>query len=163
MKTLSKTAFVLYLIVLLWLVLFKFSFDFAGVLDMQLRSINLIPFAGYSQANAREMFYNFAVFIPFGLLLCVNLKRDVFWQKLMYVFFFSLGVETVQFMLGIGVSDITDIITNTSGGLAGIALYALGKKYVNHESLDKFIVVGGLILLIAFLFLRVLFLHVRYR
>lgn len=163
MKTLSKIALALYLLTLLWLVLFKFSFDLPSVvLDHQSRSLNLIPFAGASQDNLREMVSNLVVFIPFGLLLSVNLKRANFWRKVFFIFIFSLVVEVIQFILAIGTTDITDVITNTFGGLLGLVLYDLGKKYVNSEKLDRFIVVAGMILLILLILLRVFFLRVKY-
>ncbi len=44
MNYLSKTLFIIYVIVLLWLVLFKLSFDVFWTRDIQNRSLNLIPF-----------------------------------------------------------------------------------------------------------------------
>jgi glycopeptide antibiotics resistance protein len=60
-KLLSKTLLALYLLILLWLVLFKFSLDLSSVLDYQTRSLNLIPFADFSRNSLREMIFNFAV------------------------------------------------------------------------------------------------------
>lgn len=163
MKSLSKTLFVVYLLTLLWLVLFKFSFDIISVvLDYQTRSFNLVPFIDASRANLSETIYNFAVFVPFGLFLSVNLKRTHFWQKLAYVFAFSLVVELTQFALAIGTTDITDIITNTLGGLAGLLLYDIGKKYIDEKKLDYFITIAGIVLLILFFLLRFFVLRVRY-
>ena len=163
MKSLSKTVFVLYLFTLLWLVLFKFSFDLPSVLlDHQTRSLNLIPFVAASGDNSRELIDNFVVFIPFGLLLSVNLKQTNFWRKLTFVFVFSLAAEVIQFVLAIGTTDITDIFTNTLGGLFGLALYDFSKKYIDDEKLDRFIVIVGAILLILFLLFRFLILRVRY-
>lgn len=65
----------------------------------------------------------------------------------------SLAVEIIQFVFAIGVTDITDVITNTFGGFLGLILYDLSKKYVNNEKLDRFIVVAGTILLIVFILL----------
>ena len=162
MKALSKAVLALYLLTLLWLVLFKFSYDLAGIVfEHQARSLNLIPFAGYSQ-GLREMIDNLVVFIPFGLLLGVVFKQTGFWQKLAFIFTFSIGVEIIQFVLAIGRTDITDVITNTLGGLVGLSLYRLGSKYIDPKKLDWFIVVAGAILLIALILLRVLVLRVRY-
>ena len=148
MKLLSRTLLALYLLILLWLVLFKFSVDLSSVLAYQTRSLNLIPFATVSRDNLRETIYNFFVFVPLGLLLSVNLKRTTFWRMLAFVFVFSLAVETIQFVFAIGVTDITDVITNTSGGLLGLALYALSSRYVDNKKLDRSIVVAGTVLLI---------------
>jgi glycopeptide antibiotics resistance protein len=163
MKSLSKTLLVLYLLTLLWLVLFKFSFDlFSVVLDHQTRSLNLIPFVGSSRANLVETVYNFVVFVPFGLLLGVNLKQISFWRKLAFIFIFSVTAELIQFVLAIGTTDVTDVITNTFGGLLGLILYDLSKKHINNEKLDRFITLVGMILLILFILLRLLVFRVKY-
>lgn len=146
MKSLYKALLGVYLVVLIWLVLFKFSTNFSWVLAYQTRSLNLIPFANFS-SNLRGMFYNVIIFIPFGLLLSVNLKRATFWQKLALVFLFSLDVELIQFIFAIGITDITDVITNTFGGFLGLLLYDASKKYVDDDKLDRAIAVAGAILL----------------
>lgn len=159
-KLLSKTLLTLYLFLLLWLVLFKFSSDIPSVLEEhQMRSLSLIPFADSLRS---EVISNLVVFIPFGLLLSVNFKRVSLWLKLTYVFIFSLAVEIFQFALAIGITDITDVITNTLGGFIGLLLYALGIRYIAMEKLDRFIVLTGTILLILFILLRLLVFKVRY-
>jgi len=163
MKTISKAILILYLLTLLWLVLFKFSFDIFGVLlDHQTRGLNLIPFANYSQGNVREMIDNFVVFIPFGLLLGVVLKQTDMWRKLAGIFAFSFAAEVIQFVFAIGRTDITDVIMNTFGGLAGLALYKLGGRYIDSKKLDWFIVTAGGFLLVLLILLRVFVLRVRY-
>lgn len=113
----------------------------------------MIPFADVSRHNLRDTVYNLLVFIPFGLLLRVNLKRATFWRGLAIIFLFSLAVETAQFVFAIGVTDITDVITNTLGGFLGLILYQFSNRYVDSEKLDRFIVVAGTILLIVFIVL----------
>ena len=133
--------------------------DLTSVLD-QPRSLNLIPFADYSRENLNELIYNFAVFIPFGLLISVNFKRPSFWRKFIYILIFSLSAEIIQLIFAIGIADITDVISNTSGGLVGLALYSLGERYIKNEKLDNFIVVNCAILITSFtLFLGILFSH----
>ncbi|MPN35649.1 hypothetical protein SDC9_183147 [bioreactor metagenome] len=124
----------------------------------------MIPFAFVNErGNLREIIYNCVVFIPFGLLLNVNFKRANFWRKLAFVFVFGLTVEIAQFVFAIGATDITDLITNTFGGFLGLILYDLSNKYINNEKLDRFIVVVGIILLVLFILLRILFFNVRYQ
>lgn len=159
-KIFPRSLLVAYLLVLAWLVLFKFSYDFSAVLsDYQSRSLNLIPFAG---GISRETIDNFIVFIPFGLLLGINFKRTDLWRKLSYIFIFSLATEIVQFVFAIGATDITDVIMNTSGGLFGLVFYDVGKKYIHSKKLDLFILIVGAVLLISLILLRVLVLRVRY-
>jgi glycopeptide antibiotics resistance protein len=161
MKLFSKTVLIAYLLILLWLILFKFSADIPGVFDTQIRSFNVIPFAGVGD-HLREMLDNFVVFIPLGLLLSVNFKHITMWRKLTYIFALSAAVEMIQFILAIGVADLTDVIVNTLGGLFGLALYDSTHAHVNHDKRDKIILVMGTILLIGVVLLRFLVLRVRY-
>lgn len=108
------------------------------------------------------MIENFVVFIPFGLLLSVDFKRTGFWQKLSFIFALSLAVEILQFVFAIGVTDVTDIITNTLGGLFGLVLYSLGKKYIDAKKIDRLIVITVAVLLILFILLRLFVFRVRY-
>lgn len=167
MQCIYKLVFALYLLILLWLVLFKFSFDFSSVLDYHIRSLTLIPFSGAFDrsvgAGLREIIYNIVVFIPFGLLLSVNLKGITAWRKLAFVFVFSVAAEIIQFVLAIGRADITDVIMNTLGGFIGLALYGLGKKYVDSKKLDWFIVMTSAALLMLFILLRLFVFKVSYQ
>ncbi|HKX84375.1 MAG TPA: VanZ family protein [Pyrinomonadaceae bacterium] len=75
MRVLSGTLFAAYLFVLLWLVLFKFSYDpFAVIRDFQMRSLNLIPF---ERTHNGEMISNIVAFIPFGVMLGVNFASRI--------------------------------------------------------------------------------------
>jgi len=157
---LSRALFVAYLVILLWLVLFKFSYEpFAVIRDFQTRSLNLIPF---TSANRSEMIANIMAFIPFGVMLGVNLKQISFIYKMLLIFAFSLAVEIVQFILAIGVTDVTDIIMNTLGGFMGLALYLLVGRQANDKYLDRCILVFGTLILLGILYLRVFVFIVRY-
>jgi glycopeptide antibiotics resistance protein len=141
-KSLARILFAVYLVVLAWLVLFKFSIHIASVLHYDKRSLNFVPFSRAS-GSPGESVDNVLVFIPFGLLLSVNFKRMGLWSKLLIVLSASIVAETLQYIFAIGVTDITDVIANTSGGLTGIVGYELSSKYIGQESLDRFIVVAG--------------------
>lgn len=161
-KLVFRAVFATYLLMLLWLVLFKFSYDIFAVLsDFQTRSLSLIPFAD-SRENMREMVDNLIVFVPFGLLLNANFKQISLWQKLAYIFFFSFAVEAFQFIFAIGITDITDVIMNTYGGFLGLALYDLANKYVDSKKLDRWITIVCAISLVVFLLLRVFVFKVKY-
>jgi glycopeptide antibiotics resistance protein len=162
-KNLHKTILTIYLLFLLWLVLFKFSYEpFSVLANYQSRSLNLVPFLGYSTGNVREMMDNFAAFVPFGLLLAVNFKQVKLWEKLAFIFMFSAAVESAQFIFAIGTTDITDVITNTLGGFFGLAVYGLASKYISHEKLDRFIVIAVASVIALFMLFRVLVFKVQY-
>jgi glycopeptide antibiotics resistance protein len=164
MKALSKTLLAVYLLVLLWLLLFKFSMHPGSVIaNYHVRVINLIPLAGASKGNPLELAYNVVAFIPLGLLLGVNFSKTVFRRKLLFILLLSMSVEITQYVLAIGRTDITDVITNTLGGYLGLTLYDLSQKYVDKEKLNRFIVVAGTILVVLFLLLRFFVLRVRYQ
>ncbi len=160
MRALSRTLFAAYLVILLWLVLFKFSYDPLTILsDFQTRRLNLIPFAW---ARKSEIISNIVAFIPFGVMLGVSFKQAAFRYKIAAIFGFSLAVEIIQFVLAIGVADITDIIMNTLGGFIGLAVYELISRHTNDKYLDRCILVIGTLTLLAILYLRIFVLIVRY-
>lgn len=101
------------------------------------RSINLIPFYSikeYIFTNSAtikkfafsNMVGNIVIFIPLGTYLSLfkNNKRVI--TNLLFIFIVSLFIEIIQGLLGIGASDIDDIILNCLGGLVGI----LGYKFL---------------------------------
>lgn len=163
MKSLPRTVLAIYLLLLLWLVLFKFSFDFVGVVEsFQHRGLNLVPFAGISRHTIREMIENFIVFIPFGLLLSASFKRVRLWRKLAVIGALSVIVEILQYILAIGLTDITDVIMNTLGGLAGLLIYRTLSKHVDEAKLDGVIAIIVAILLALVLYARLFVFRVRY-
>jgi len=161
-KILSRGLLALYLVTLIWLVLFKLDFNISSVLNYHHRSLNLIPFAGPSNGSFREMIENVIIFIPFGLLLNVNFKKNGFLPKFAFILVFSLTVELIQFIFAIGATDITDVITNTVGGFLGLKLYGLSNKYINNKKLDRVIISVGTLLLLLLLYYRIFFLKIRY-
>lgn len=98
------------------------------------RSINLIPFHSIKEylfsnsATIKRFAFanvggNIMIFIPLGacLLLFKSNKRII--PNLLFIFIVSLCIEIIQGLLGIGTSDIDDIILNVLGGLIGILVY----------------------------------------
>ena len=160
MRAFSRTLFAAYLLILLWLVLFKFSYEpFAVIRDFQTRSLNLIPFA---YARNSEVIANLVAFIPFGVMLGVNFKQVDWGYKIAVIFAFSVVVEIIQYCLAIGATDITDIIMNTAGGSIGLAGYVALGKQTNDRFLDRSILIAGTLILLAILCLRIFVFIVRY-
>jgi glycopeptide antibiotics resistance protein len=102
----------------------------------ELRSINVIPFHSikeyiFSSSDTIKRFAfgnvigNIVIFIPLGTYLSLfkNDKRVI--PNLLIIFIVSLFVEIIHWLLGIGASDIDDIILNCLGGLIGILGYKL--------------------------------------
>ena len=154
-KILPRGLLVLYLVILIWLVLFKLKFNISSILNYHHRSLNLIPFAAPSVINGAvnygEMILNCVFFIPFGLLLNVNFKKEGFLHKLGFILGFSVAAELIQYIFGIGATDITDVITNVLGGFLGLKLYDISSKYINNEKLDRAIISFGIVLFVLFI------------
>ena len=165
-KILSRGLLALYLVILIWLVLFKLQYNILSVFNYPHGSLNLNPFAAPLNVNGRinfgEMIDNFIIFIPLGLLLNVNFKKVGFLPKFSLILVFSLTCELIQFIFAIGATDITDVITNTVGGFLGLELYSLSNKYINNKILDRVIISVGILLLVLLLYIRIHILRLKY-
>src|SRR5580765_8591079 len=149
-KKFSRGLLALYIVTLIWIILFKLTFNISKILHYQHRSLNLIPFAAPSKVHGRinygEIILNCLFFIPLGLLLNVNFKKIGFLPKLAFIMIFSVSAELIQYIFAIGATDITDVITNTAGGIIGLKLYDINNKYIKTEKLDRVILSVGSIL-----------------
>lgn len=151
----GKYLLLVYLIVLVWILLFKFSIstdDFREMMQLNMRRINVIPFGDSVKVNGMidrsELWNNFLIFVPFGGLLGIVAKKSNIWQKIGYLFIFSFMIELMQYLLQIGASDITDILTNVSGGVLGMGVYALLRRQFPNGKLDERLVMVGSVLLL---------------
>lgn len=155
--------FLIYLILLVWIILFKLQFSIHD-LDM-VRSVNFIPFYYDKEIGTefhlKEVFENLLIFVPMGIYLQMLLPKGRFHGKLAVIAGTSLLLETAQYVLAIGRSDITDLLSNTTGGLLGLALYCIIARLLrNRERADKLflvlaviasVIVIGLLALLLFL------------
>ena len=124
-KKLSLLVFGIYLALLCWLVLFKFATSPAEI--PHLRGINLIPFH-YDVENtfhSREVLDNVLAFVPAGFYFTAFLSRKHPFAGVGATFLLSVLFETAQWIFAIGATDITDVITNTLGGLIGMLFFLL--------------------------------------
>ena len=161
-RLLARVLFVVYLVILAWLILFKFSIHIDAVLHYGKRSLNFVPF---SKASGVERVCRQRSRVhPVWVAIQRQLQVDGLLSKLLIVLSASIVAETIQYIFAIGATDITDVTTNTLGGLIGIFGYDLIGKYTDQESLDKFIVVAGSVVLgLGILLLIALEVHgVRY-
>ena len=84
------------------------------------------------------MLENLLIFVPMGIYLQMLLPKCRFHGKLIIIAGTSLLLEGAQYVLAIGRSDITDLITNFMGGLLGLALYGMMARLLkNRETADK--------------------------
>ena len=93
--------FLLYLALLIWIILFKLQFSITA-LD-RVREINLIPFYYKEEVtfHATEVLENVLIFVPFGIYLCLILRRSRLSSKLLFIAGMSLLLELCQYVLAI--------------------------------------------------------------
>lgn len=103
--------------------------------------LNLIPIAGYEVADAVT---NILVFVPLGVLLSLMLRRPRLLPVAAWGAAISLAIEVVQFITAINahgghIADVNDWLSNTIGGVAGYAVYALARRQpALGQLLDRF-------------------------
>lgn len=152
--------FGIYIIVLSWLILFKFSFSINDL--YRVRDINLIPYNYRNIAPGNiafsESFYNILVFIPLGVYFrALNSKKFI--SNIFYCFVVSMIFEVTQYVLAIGWSDITDLINNTIGGFLGVIIYCILEKIFKQKALSVVNTLGMLLEVIFFGLAIILFVY----
>lgn len=165
----TKALLAIYLAVLCWILLFKLGVQFSY---MPKRSFNLMPFDGFFRAHRRvdkpELILNVLVFIPFGLYLGALFPQWSWRRAFLASFLTSLAFESIQFVWKIGAFDITDIITNTTGGLIGWIVFLLLQKRRGGTSKAQALVnvvgvLGTIVIVTLLVLLKMDKLPIRYR
>lgn len=145
-KHIGKLLFAVYIAVLIWVILFKLQFSIGEI--QRIRDINLIPFY-YDNGTGKtfhikEAIGNFLLFVPFGIYISMPEKRLNFLVRLLIMTAASLCFEILQYVLSIGVTDITDIISNAFGGMAGMVFYSGFVKILkNKRRADTVIIIAA--------------------
>ena len=158
--SLSGIVFILYLVVLLWIILFKTALSLDDIRMMAgERSINFIPFYYDNETSIlfhkKEIILNILVFVPFGV--CLKMLGASFKKGTVIALLSSVALEAVQLIFAIGNTDITDVITNTLGAVAGLFIYLIAAKiFKNEEKLKKVVNIIALVFLSIFIALMVL-------
>lgn len=137
---------IFYLLALTWIIIFKLQLSPGNLPHM--RNINLIPFGESVIINGEmdlsEIIQNALAFIPFGLFIHVLWEQKSLLKQFIPIICTSLLFEVIQFSFAIGASDITDIISNSLGGVIGIII-AVAISKVTIKNWIKFINIISLI------------------
>ncbi len=165
----TTVLFIIYLIALFWILLAKLGVRFSY---MENRQVSLIPFREAILFNGKvdvaEIVLNVVIFVPMGIYAGILFGRWNMGRKIFFVFLISGIVEGLQYILAIGAFDITDIITNTSGGIIGLLLFkAIEKGFNNRVKAQKFIniiaAIGTVITILLLILLKMDMLPIRYK
>ena len=158
---LVKILFGIYCILIVWIILFKFSLSINDITGLdKIRNINLIPFYYSNEVSGhfKEVLDNLLIFIPFAIYLKMLNKDNK--KIILYGLIFSLVLEISQFIFKLGATDITDLITNSMGTVIGVYFYILLEKiFKNREKINrvlKILALIGTILLCLLLLLLII-------
>ncbi|MBP6684135.1 MAG: VanZ family protein [Leucobacter sp.] len=120
----TAMVFVSYLFLLTWAIVWKLGVPYAST---GFGAVKLVPFtanAGFGPSAPGEVAANFLVFVPYGIILAALVPRRQRMLGAGIIAATSLSYEFLQFVLGVGAADTTDVLVNTAGGMIGIALFA---------------------------------------
>lgn len=129
-----------YILALLKIILFKYGFT------EEIRRLNLIPFTFITDlfsdnttidVGLKNVLGNFALFIPMGVLLPLLFKNISRKKTILICFGVSLFFEVIQYIVGLGASDIDDLILNTLGGIMGAWIYFVFLKKFDNKATVK--------------------------
>lgn len=134
--------YIFYCILLSWVILFRLNIaEFCG----KYNGICYIPFEDkYNYTSSLAKFIceigNVISFIPAGIYLSLFFKENQIINRVLksicFIIILSLFFEVVQYILVIGFSSTTDLIHNTIGGLIGIVIYEVFRRYVSNEKIN---------------------------
>jgi glycopeptide antibiotics resistance protein len=69
-----------------------------------------------------NIFGNIIIFIPFAFIMVRVFNIQKFFPVVMLGFAFSVAIEVTQYVTGLGVADVNDVILNTAGAAIGFYL-----------------------------------------
>lgn len=159
-KKVTLGLLIFYLIALIWIIIFKVQFSFENL--PHIRNVNLIPFGESVIINGKihlgEIIQNALAFIPMGLFIHILWEQKSLLKQVIPIICTSLLFEVIQFVFAIGATDITDIISNSLGGIIGIIIAVIiskmtRKNWIKLINIISLIGAITLTLLIAVLFL----------
>ena len=103
------------------------------------REICLIPFYSFVAARTtheryRSLVANILLFIPFGLTLPFCLKRHPARTTILAAAGFSMMIELVQFVFGLGLCETDDVIFNTLGAAFGTLAFVIQQQVTKYRT-----------------------------
>ena len=139
--------FIIYMVLLITFVIFKFNGDFSSTIERMdsirtnrtsgIWNLNLIPFENimkympilhrpYAFAN---IVLNVLAFIPMGILFPLAFpKRKQFFSTIFWCILIISFIEITQFITMLGICDIDDLILNLFGAFLGYLLFIFYSK-----------------------------------
>ncbi|KAB1440101.1 VanZ family protein [Candidatus Galacturonibacter soehngenii] len=168
--------FAFYLILLISVTIFKYvtPLDLFHQDRVINRSINFIPFetiigymSGRSVVSQTVVWYNIlgniCLFMPLGIYLQLfRARKNRFFNSIIIVCIVSLMIELIQFVFGIGATDIDDVMLNCLGGVIGVLLYqVIGLAVKDKQKIKAIITICSSIVAVPMMVLAILIMVVN--
>lgn len=145
LKKCVKLVILLYILVLIWAILFKFgdtvslirNYNNLSMLSFEERFLyDIVPFEFTYPINDQkiEVVLNAIIFAPFGVLLCLKDNKIRLIKHLFYCFLLSCIFEFVQFFTLLGGFATDDLIMNTLGYFIGLLFYIIIFKNLSDKN-----------------------------
>lgn len=132
-KLIINTLMYIYLSMVLYVTLMPIIPSLPTIFNHPYKAMSMIPFDDYLSGRGdtvRQIVLNVIMMIPFGFLLPIVKKQSLV-TSLMWTFLLSLSIELIQPLINsYRASDITDLITNTIGGLIGYLIYRMLRPFI---------------------------------
>ena len=125
---LVNTLMYVYLSFVLYFTLMPVITSLPFILNHPYKPMNMVPFVDVLMGRGdfmRQVLLNVIMMAPFGFLFPMTRTPAAgFGRTVLCCFFISLGIELLQPLInGFRSADVTDLITNTIGGMIGYVLY----------------------------------------
>lgn len=150
-RRLLVVLFVVYLVLLVWIILWKLEIPYVGAAASLARPIKLVPYfpsGGFNASDPLEVLVNILLFVPFGIYLGMLAPR-LRWGPIAGILTAaSLALETAQHLLSVGSFDLTDVIGNAAGGLVGFGMLLLTRRRLGARAgwfVAKVFLIGGIV------------------
>ena len=139
-KKLMYISFAVYIILLIWVIIFKWSNYIAAQESIiTFRKLNLMQrflackrsFVGF---DVTDIVLNTLLFLPMGLFFALLFKKECF--ILLIGVACSLIFEISQFFTCIGMFNVFDLIGNVAGCAIGYVLFLIFKRIINKYFVD---------------------------
>ncbi len=126
---LVNTLMYVYLSFVLYFTLMPVITSLPFILNHPYSPMNMVPFVDVLTGRGdfvRQVLLNVIMMVPFGFLFPMTRTPAAgFGRTVFCCLLISLGIELLQPLInGFRSADITDLITNTIGGMVGYVLYA---------------------------------------
>ena len=138
------STFVLYIIVLLWITIFKCNIEssahsasnFWGHMTIGERFAYALSNFNLNDGGW-QMDLNVLIFVPHGMIFPFFAKRNIAFTTVITALLSTLTIECLQVITAFGFFTYSDLICNTLGAVIGVIIFAILSRILKDETILK--------------------------